>query len=147
MNNRGRTLAILNYQDYDRLPLVHFGFWRETLQKWAGEGKPYTAVPHFYSDLFDLALEAWGDLQAWDQTVLRGTLEGGYFYLFYFAQGRLVGALVGNPSDEERKTIPALVRTRAVYAEVAGRLRDEGVDLRTLVPEGKERGQDDAGVG
>ena len=38
MNNRERTLAILNYQDYDRLPLVHFGFWDETLLKWAGEG-------------------------------------------------------------------------------------------------------------
>jgi len=38
MNNRERTLAILNYTSYDRLPLVHFGFWEETLQKWAAEG-------------------------------------------------------------------------------------------------------------
>jgi len=38
MNNRERTLAILNYESYDRLPLVHFGFWEETLQKWAAEG-------------------------------------------------------------------------------------------------------------
>ena len=38
MNNRQRTLAILNYQSYDRLPLVHFGFWEETLHKWAAEG-------------------------------------------------------------------------------------------------------------
>ncbi len=38
MNNRERALAVLNYEPYDRLPLVHFGFWRETLQKWAAEG-------------------------------------------------------------------------------------------------------------
>jgi hypothetical protein len=38
MNNRQRALAILNYQSYDRLPLVHFGFWNETLDKWASEG-------------------------------------------------------------------------------------------------------------
>jgi hypothetical protein len=38
MNNRERALAILNYQDYDHLPVVHFGFWSETLQKWAAEG-------------------------------------------------------------------------------------------------------------
>jgi len=38
MNNRQRTLAILNYQSYDWLPLVHFGFWEETLHKWAAEG-------------------------------------------------------------------------------------------------------------
>jgi uroporphyrinogen decarboxylase len=38
MNNRERTLAILNYENYDRLPLVHFGFWEDTLHKWAAEG-------------------------------------------------------------------------------------------------------------
>ena len=38
MNNRERTLAILNYESCDRLPLVHFGYWTDTLQKWAAEG-------------------------------------------------------------------------------------------------------------
>ena len=38
MTNRERMLAILNYGHYDRLPLVHFGFWQETLEKWAQEG-------------------------------------------------------------------------------------------------------------
>src|ERR1039457_551850 len=38
MTHRERTLAVLNYQPYDRLPLVHFGFWEETLEKWAAEG-------------------------------------------------------------------------------------------------------------
>jgi uroporphyrinogen decarboxylase len=28
----------LNYKKYDCLPVVHFGFWGETLQKWAAEG-------------------------------------------------------------------------------------------------------------
>ena len=38
MTNRERVNAVLNYRDYDRLPLAHFGFWTETLQKWAEEG-------------------------------------------------------------------------------------------------------------
>lgn len=38
MNNRERVRAILNYEDYDRMPVVHFGFWRETLEKWYREG-------------------------------------------------------------------------------------------------------------
>jgi len=38
MTNRERTLAVLNYEPYDRLPVVHFGFWPETLEKWAGQG-------------------------------------------------------------------------------------------------------------
>jgi hypothetical protein len=38
MNNRERTLAILNYKAYDRMPVVHFGYWNETLEKWHKEG-------------------------------------------------------------------------------------------------------------
>jgi uroporphyrinogen decarboxylase len=38
MTHRDRLLAVLNYQSVDRLPIVHFGYWHETLQKWASEG-------------------------------------------------------------------------------------------------------------
>jgi hypothetical protein len=38
VNDRQRALAVLNYQPYDRLPIVHFGFWDDTLFKWAREG-------------------------------------------------------------------------------------------------------------
>ncbi len=38
MNDRERALAVLNYEPYDRMPLVHFGYWDETLAKWAAEG-------------------------------------------------------------------------------------------------------------
>lgn len=38
MNNRQRIGAALRYKDYDRLPILHFGFWRDTLCKWADEG-------------------------------------------------------------------------------------------------------------
>jgi hypothetical protein len=38
MNNRESLKAILNYQNYDHMPVVHFGFWKETLLKWQMEG-------------------------------------------------------------------------------------------------------------
>ncbi len=38
MSDRERALAVLNYQPYDRLPVVHFGFWEKTLLKWAEQG-------------------------------------------------------------------------------------------------------------
>lgn len=38
MNNRTRIKAVLNYESYDRLPVLHFGFWDLTLEKWANEG-------------------------------------------------------------------------------------------------------------
>lgn len=38
MTYRERFLAVLNYQAYDRLPVIHWGFWKETLAKWCAEG-------------------------------------------------------------------------------------------------------------
>ena len=38
MNDRQRVMAVLNYEPYDHLPIVHFGFWDQTLGKWAAEG-------------------------------------------------------------------------------------------------------------
>lgn len=38
MNNRQRVNAILHYQPYDRMPVVAFGYWEETVDKWAEEG-------------------------------------------------------------------------------------------------------------
>jgi len=39
MNLRENTLAILNYENFDKMPVVHFGYWWETLLKWVEEGK------------------------------------------------------------------------------------------------------------
>lgn len=50
MNNRERALAVLRYQSYDRLPLVHFGYWRETLRKWANEGHISDALVKAHGD-------------------------------------------------------------------------------------------------
>jgi len=38
LTNRERVKAILNYKEYDRMPVIHFGYWPETLQKWSGQG-------------------------------------------------------------------------------------------------------------
>ena len=38
MNHRERVRAVLHYQPYDRMPLVSFGYWPETLDKWAAQG-------------------------------------------------------------------------------------------------------------
>ena len=38
MTNRERAMSILRYEKTDRVPVVHFGFWSETLKKWHIEG-------------------------------------------------------------------------------------------------------------
>ena len=43
-------MAVLHYEVYDRLPVVHFGFWRETLAKWAEEGHISAQEARTWSD-------------------------------------------------------------------------------------------------
>ena len=38
MNNRERFHAIMNYKTYDRMPVVHFSYWSDTLDIWCAEG-------------------------------------------------------------------------------------------------------------
>lgn len=38
MNFRENTLAILNYEKFDKMPVVSFGYWRETALEWAEQG-------------------------------------------------------------------------------------------------------------
>ena len=60
MNNRERVSAVLHYEPYDRLPVVHFGYWNETLIKWANEGHLEMGDAFSWADgnLTDLALNA-----------------------------------------------------------------------------------------
>ena len=38
MTSRERVKAVLNYENYDRMPVVSFGYWNETFEKWYNEG-------------------------------------------------------------------------------------------------------------
>ncbi len=38
MSLRDDTMAILHYRDYKHFPIVHFGYWTETIEKWRLEG-------------------------------------------------------------------------------------------------------------
>ncbi len=38
MTTRERCMNILHYKDTDRIPAVHFGYWKELLEEWAEQG-------------------------------------------------------------------------------------------------------------
>jgi NADPH-dependent 2,4-dienoyl-CoA reductase/sulfur reductase-like enzyme len=120
-----------------RLRVEHWDVaWQQGMRagrNMAGEARPYTTLPYFFSDLFDFSFEAWGDLTAWDQTVRRGAVQEGSFAFYYFDQGQMVGVLAVNRPGEERDPMQALVKARSAYADVAARLGDAGVQLGTLV--------------
>jgi 3-phenylpropionate/trans-cinnamate dioxygenase ferredoxin reductase subunit len=66
-----------------------------------GEGKPYEVVPYFFSDLADwVGLEYVGPATEWDELVWRGDRESGEFGVFYVKDGRVVGALTVERSED-----------------------------------------------
>jgi 3-phenylpropionate/trans-cinnamate dioxygenase ferredoxin reductase subunit len=92
----------------------------------AGAGQAYTALPYFYSDLFDLDLQAYGDLYEWDEVVSRGpvdlTAKPGLTQ-FYLYRNVVKGVLYINPPDDgSLDALRALVQQMPALDE-AGRAR------------------------
>ncbi len=71
-----------------------------------GERTPFRHVPYFFSDVFDLSYEYWGDTSGADQVVHRGDLSTRSFSVWWLRQKKLVAAFVMNRPDEERESAP-----------------------------------------
>lgn len=59
MNTRERFHAVMNFQPFDRLPLIEWAtWWDKTIERWHGEGLPadikdrYTLYKHFGLDVY-----------------------------------------------------------------------------------------------
>jgi len=95
-----------------------------------GRDELYADVPWFWSDQYDLNMQYVGHARAWDEVVLRGDVPGRKFSAFYLKDGRLRATMALNrPRDIAASR--ALIRAGAAVS--AKQLRDEDVDLRTLV--------------
>jgi len=89
-------------------------------QHWAGlvrgDRKPFVHVPYFFSDVFDLSYELWGDSEGATQTVTRGDLNSSSFSVWWLKQGRLVSAFTMNRPDEEREAAAEWVKAKQLVA-------------------------------
>jgi 3-phenylpropionate/trans-cinnamate dioxygenase ferredoxin reductase component len=89
-------------------------------QHWAslvrGDRKPFSHVPYFFSDVFDLSYELWGDSEGSTQTVARGDLNSSSFSVWWLKQGRLVSAFAMNRPDEERQAAAEWVKAKQLVS-------------------------------
>lgn len=96
-----------------------------------GKLVPYGAVPWFWSDQYDLKLQAVGLSEGHDQVVLRGSMEARSFLVFYLRGGAVLAA------DAVNKPGEFLMAKRLVGARLAadaGALANPAVPLKSLVP-------------
>ena len=69
-------------------------------------------MPYFFSDVFDLSYEFWGDPSQADRIVHRGDLQTSSFSVWWLSRDRLVAAFTMNRPDEERELAPVLIRSK-----------------------------------
>jgi 3-phenylpropionate/trans-cinnamate dioxygenase ferredoxin reductase component len=81
-----------------------------------GERTPFKHVPYFFSDVFDLSYEYWGDSSAADQIVHRGDLSSKSFSVWWLRQKQLVAAFTMNRPDEERDAAPKWIEAKQIVS-------------------------------
>jgi NADPH-dependent 2,4-dienoyl-CoA reductase/sulfur reductase-like enzyme len=77
-----------------------------------GDRAPFVHVPYFFSDVFDLSYEFWGDPSGADEVVERGDLASSSFSVWWLRHGKLAAAFVMNRPDEEREAAPRLIQSK-----------------------------------
>jgi len=87
-----------------------------------GERTPFRHVPYFFSDVFDLSYEYWGDSSGADQIVHRGDLASKSFSVWWLRQKRLVAAFTMNRPDDERNLAPQWIEAKQTLS--ASKLED-----------------------
>lgn len=95
-----------------------------------GRAAPYTAVPWFWSDQYDIHLQMVGLPQGFDQVVTRGDPGSSKFSVFYFLNGKLLAVdSVNRPADHltARKLIAARAKLSPQQAA------DETFELKTAL--------------
>jgi 3-phenylpropionate/trans-cinnamate dioxygenase ferredoxin reductase subunit len=117
----------------ERLRVEHFDHARShglaAGKVMAGQREPYTQVPYFWSDQYDLTLQYVGHAAGDTRVVLRGDVAARSFTAFYVTEDRVRAALaIGRPGDV--MAARRLIATKQpVVPEV---LMDAQIDLRAL---------------
>ncbi|HET9402585.1 MAG TPA: FAD/NAD(P)-binding oxidoreductase [Candidatus Acidoferrales bacterium] len=102
-------------------------------QHWArvvtGDRRPFVHVPYFFSDIFDLSYELWGDSDGATENVVRGDMQSAKFSVWWLKDDRLIAAFVMNRPDEERQLAPQWIEAKKkvspkVLADSAKPLQD-----------------------
>ena len=85
---------------------------RVAMRNMMGKVQPFTHVPYFFSDVFDLSYEFWGNTDGHDQVVYRGSMNQKQISVWWLKKQALCGALLMNRPLEERTVAPRWISRR-----------------------------------
>ena len=96
-----------------------------------GKADPFDDPHWFWSDQYDVNLQYGGFASEWDQVEVRGSLSEREFVAFFLKEGVLLAALGVNRGREVRRAMKLIAARARPHPH---QLKDEDVDLRSLVP-------------
>jgi NADPH-dependent 2,4-dienoyl-CoA reductase/sulfur reductase-like enzyme len=102
--------------------------WAEIIRT---ERRPFLHVPYFFSDVFDLSYELWGDSEGATQIIARGDVSSSSFSIWWLKRGCLIAAFVMNRPDEERQRAPEWIRSKQTIS--ADRLKDQNRPVQDAI--------------
>ena len=120
----GRRMRVEHWQN-----AIHQG--QAAARSMLGKREPYSDVHWFWSDQYDCNVQYAGFHTQWDELIVRGSLERRSAVVFYMQEGRIAATVAFNRGRDLRRAM-SLIKAR-VQVEPSV-LRDESVDLRSLVP-------------
>ena len=88
-----------------------------------GEHAPFIHVPYFFSDVFDLSYEYWGDAEGADSAGYRGEIDSGRFSAWWLKGGQVRAVFFLNQPGEEHDRASQWIAER--YQPPAGFLKEE----------------------
>ncbi len=85
---------------------------RVAMRNMMGKCQPFIHVPYFFSDVFDLSYEFWGNADGHDQVVYRGQRHHKQLSVWWLKKHTLCAALIMNRPEEERTVAPRWILRR-----------------------------------
>jgi len=77
-----------------------------------GDQTPFKHVPYFFSDVFDLSYEYWGDASRADELIHRRNLARKSFSVWRLQQQRVVAVFTMNSPEDEREAAPKWIEEK-----------------------------------
>ena len=123
----GRLIRVEHWQN-----AIHQG--QAAARSMLGKLEPYEDVHWFWSDQYNYNVQYAGFHSDWDELVIRGDLGQRTCVVFYMQEQRIAAAVAINRGRDVQRVM------RLIKAQVrvdAAKLRDENIDLRSLMPGAK----------
>jgi 3-phenylpropionate/trans-cinnamate dioxygenase ferredoxin reductase component len=98
-----------------------------------GKDVAHDLVPYFFSDLADWSsLEYVGPAYEWDQEIVRGSMQEGNFSNWYLKEGRVLGALSVERSEDLEHARRLITAHSVLDSDQRSALGDLGTDLESI---------------